>query len=747
MKYRAHGNLKTANKSIKYEIGCRFDSELPKREKRRGDVFCKKVTEAMMKGERLTRCLQYTPPAYIEKLANVAPRHTAKPSWTFFDFSGMITTLGAWLAAISWKKDASLGSFIDISKFEAHPISAIPDMNSLAEDCVFISQTVTGGRDSGAFWVLAAAARVCGAEVYTERVILATNNAPWVKDIGGTQLAADIVTSLSILAELYDQSGHGAAFAFCLAKGLHSVNSVVAHSDEGGLMRDILREMRCPRPYGGLPEHSPMSSGIAVLPESRRYSSLVRLVDSWSLLSAACFAQSIPMRTLAGGQVRPALVEGCPDFDPAVYDALSRKRSDGLTTDEDIAAMQNMREAHAAALENCFTNLEGDFLQGFIPCLSEVFGVAPGVGGTEDVTVWFGQMSRSVFEEPDNRHLLKNSVLSPFFWIEPTTILSSDCCGSEAERHGWGSWGCYPQKVEEKMFPRLRVTACRRDQCTLVMEFDGARKAKWISALRAAKGKPLEGARFSVVNADSLVMIGATSQGTDPRMALQNRCSILEYLWTRGQSSLPHPAEFVHTDNLVKLTFNTWNKSVDDYYSSFPEIDELQDCPLQLTFLPPGLSGYGASNVDNRRERFTRTTGHAALALVSSRVRTLAYHEPDEVEASRTIQPWELEGDHMSQKRTPPVQLEGTLPAVRASETVKGDEVAGRPDPIQPPNMQVGATMVPVYAAGTHTGPKVTMQVRTEAPRHESSNPGGDTTDGGARDGAGAVGVSPGPSS
>ncbi|KAL8449880.1 hypothetical protein Emed_002843 [Eimeria media] len=216
---------------IRYEIGCRFNAPLDDGAKRE-EYIGSAVTKAVTSGYTLSSLALYTPADYIE--LNARPNN-----WETFDFTGPVCMLGAWLAALTWAPNTSLQQFAPQSAARLVPISAQEELAFISHNCVVISHKVHGAHGLGCYWALVAACAMCGATVGSDSFLNANS---WMSSAFGYGLWRNILDALRLLGAIYDRAGGGELFAFALAKGLHSVNTVVAHSDEGGLMRDILRE-------------------------------------------------------------------------------------------------------------------------------------------------------------------------------------------------------------------------------------------------------------------------------------------------------------------------------------------------------------------------------------------------------------------------------------------------------------------------------------------------------------------------
>ncbi|KAL8438354.1 hypothetical protein ACSSS7_000203 [Eimeria intestinalis] len=229
MKWEAWGSAHTVEKRMRYAIGCRFDAECK---------ACNKGADSI--GRLVTAWM-----SEVEKVRDVS---VALPCRTF-DFSGVVCMLFAWLATLAWAPLTSLRDFFDLSKIQVSNITCLFDTKDFAQNSVFVPGFVVGPWDHDAHWLLIAASAACGAKVYTDKGGYGTSS---VRDYAlpdcQRSLGEAIITALDILAESYDQAGAAPVFALACIKGLHFVETVVAHSHEGGLLRDMLRALRFRKP-------------------------------------------------------------------------------------------------------------------------------------------------------------------------------------------------------------------------------------------------------------------------------------------------------------------------------------------------------------------------------------------------------------------------------------------------------------------------------------------------------------------
>lgn len=616
MNWKAFGKGKFNRKYIKYEIGCRADDTTGLT----GDRTVAHVRgwlNRLRAGSSYSRVSISTPADYVEKLLRVEPKHTNKPSWEYCDFAGTVHVLAAWLGSLSWTPSAKLSDLCDISKIRLVPVTNLEDSAALANNATFISQMVCGRPGSGAYWALVAATSAAGSTVATDRALLAGTEAPRFYCRSGHQLWRDILDALAVLAELYDRGNGGEIFSWAFFKGLHYMSSVVAHSDEGGLTRDVFRECHFPPPYGGLPPDSPMHSGLPTVADNAPYSSLCAITDSLCLASAAAVACCAPLVTLPNGSRRPVIIDSGMEFEDIANPVTPIKGSPPEAVAEhrkQVEKVLKARHEHVNRLTGPLLDAYFEFAEYYMPGLAKILGLAATGEREQACRSWVVQSLDLVLSDASNRHLIKNVALAPFYWVEPTTIFARGYFGTIADVEGWGSYGAGQQLLRERWLPGVepvdRATAAWR---YYEIDFEGARRSLWMSALAGHKDDGLAQIHFKRLDPEALALPGPKVSETGLVDAFSRRACLADYLWTRGQCSLPHPAEFVHYNSKVVIAVNHYKPAEDNWLAAVPSVNELKDAVLECRFTAPVGLKTGEANSEQRFFRVLRSRGLAAL--------------------------------------------------------------------------------------------------------------------------------------
>ncbi|AIW58882.1 coat protein [Eimeria tenella RNA virus 1] len=743
--WRAYGKMKTNIHKIKYEVGYRWDGEAA-RPGKRDPALVRNSSEWATKGDILPRVHAVTPADYLERLIKVEPKHTSRPDWTHFDFTGPVAMLGAWLATLTWFPGVSLFDLYDPEKIKINHLNQLPDSSALSCNTVFLSQQLSGQLPSGCYWVLVSACGACGSSVATDRAILSGPERARLFGAQGPKLWKDILDALRLLGELYDRAGAGEVFGYAVAKGLHTVNTVVSHSDEGGLFRDVLRECRFALPFGGIPPDSPLSGSLPTVTISATYQTLVTIVDSLSLTTAAAVAQAGTVVTTDTGTTRPIVVygrmtplmaRGVRPADPAIVGDADRYARDQEQYRLDCTEHVNLLRA---PLHGAYTEMA----EYYLPALANIFRMSRAAEETRPAHTWLSQAAPSVLENYDNRHLLKNDAVAPFFWIEPTTILPRKWCLGPAETGGWGSLGGPGEAYSERMFPNL----CEVDIPTATarsyeIDFEGARKCAWLICLLGHKEDGLAQMHFKRLDPEALCLLGGRAARDGPGRAHSARYPVSDYLWVRGQSKLPHPAECLNMFDRVVMVINHYKVQEDRWLATVPSHNEIAGATYTVDVSAPDSCGFAERCAETRREHMARTRGADALMAMASLLNAddpNSLHEGGYLTVGiRRRQGAATPAPPLRSQAGGPQSTQVEAPTQSAGHTAE----AAAPQPSRVLTA-ASAPMSPVLAAGTHAGPRV-PQTGGGQPGPESVQvaPASNNPDGQTEGGGGAQGTAP----
>jgi len=516
-------NRDTCVKTTVYEVGLRFS----------------KVSDALAPpppdGIRLDTSYAVAP-GLADDFAGFAGKYsnfTAR--FTKANLAGLVERCAKGLAMASYYDVTSTslagGKTVHVTSLGTtiHPVSA-------SASAVFIPRLTDTITAPSTFAVLVAAAAGEGASVVTDIVeVDAASRAPLIPTCGSDAFAQAAVEALRILGSNMIACGEGSLFAYAVTRGIHSVLSVVGHTDEGGTMRDLLRLGSFSAPYGGIHFAAPRYVGLPALTSSE-YAHVSALTDGIALASAGLVAHCDP-GIYFNGQWFPTVLDGS-------HGTTQLALSGSGGTGSPQRALSQLIDSTAA-----FSRL-------YIRGLGKLFGCE---GESRLASEHFAGMVSSIREPP--RHL-SHASLCPWFWIEPTSIIPADFLSSDAEYAGAAS---IVGPRAERTLPAFQGALTNHDafgaSTSAAVRMPFLRSS---ALLMHMHGRPLNGLAHYIprqLDPEGILHPGADAEVPSVADRVNGGLDIGRYLWVRGQSMFPPPGEFINTG--VGMGFEARHLTVD----------------------------------------------------------------------------------------------------------------------------------------------------------------------------------------
>ncbi|QTE76049.1 coat protein [Neofusicoccum parvum victorivirus 2] len=597
------GNFDTSVRSIFYEVGRRYGNAR--------DALAPPAEAAVP-----IDCSVPINPAEAANFEGMARRFSNfAPQWVMMDLTAMVERLGRAVAAASvYGQNLSTTALRGGAPIQVIALGTLDSPQTASSSSVFIPRTVDTVATDHVFAVLCAAANGAGASVTTDVVRLDANtNQPIVPAVAGAAFTGACVEALRVLGANFEASGAGDLFAYALTRGIHAVVSVVSHTDEGGVMRSILRYDRFRVPYGGINQALREYPALPPL-ASVAQTAVASWVDAIALKTAALTAHCDPLVAGEGGLFPTVFVaSGGPPSAPGT--------DEGAVTD-----------AHAASIGRQFAADLGRFAPAYCRGLTQLFGLRSNSGIAEQHLCTAGSRSLSRAGADLDRHL-RHKTVAPYFWIEPTSLIPHDFLGTPAEANDFGA-KCSPQGPprSQPLFERHEVLARGSTANFMTMAFTmrTARTSAYVAAYAAAP-TPLAEIRLYQYDESAIVLPGDNGP-TNGDVAAKHAAAdpLPSYLWTRGQSCLPAPAEFINTQGGygARVCLVRWD---DDWDATRTEVFDELDLQGSIEWMvtnPAGIAT-GPSNAADRQAKRARTRAATALAQALQRGRGLgSAHSP-----------------------------------------------------------------------------------------------------------------------
>lgn len=241
-----------------------------------------------------------------------------------------------------------------------------------------------------------------GALVVTDRLeVDAATGAPIVGEYSDADPLEMEYGAIDILLDMYQASGAVAIATLALAKGMHSMCTFVAYTDEGWYFRDVLRCGRYERPYRMVMGDRVQASRFCIIvPGDKTWEQ--GFIDGTCTETAASVALSEPMTGHAGGKL-PTLVRIGPLA--AAGEAATKMFA------------QEKQHMRSSVLE-----VSARFSHKYVDVLRGLF------------EVWFGELEMAmsalqttfhfaILPRAANRHCYYR-VMALFYWTTPTSLLA-----------------------------------------------------------------------------------------------------------------------------------------------------------------------------------------------------------------------------------------------------------------------------------------------------------------------------------
>lgn len=581
------GRTRYVNVPIQYEVGMRsvyVD----------GGTFKRKVWVSDVQGGTLLPALRYPVSDSIRTLLDQRKyKYTLPPLWHDFNFDRIVCTLAAMLGVLSLKGDMSTVDFRG-GPWNIRAMNQAGDTFAVNDSgCVYLDQLMAPNGHRAALWAMACAANIAGCEVTLPAVDCDARGCPIGVELYGGELIRGATLALNILASYYNICGVGDAFAVSVTKGLHSCLSVVAHSDEGGLMRDLLRRCDFVPSFGGVPAGLPLC-GTFPVDDALCAGSIVSMVDALLLASAATVAHCDPM-VCEQGRLYPTVISARCVTGP-----------DGVTPLTEGEMKRHMAQLLAAEFSGFATLYAG--------ALASLYGLQAGSCGTVGAQMLCA-MATSL-SEVGSRHT-KERVLAPFFWIEPTSILPHDMYGTLAEQGGSGSLATRDGPRQVPLFTGLEAVGVgNMFRSDWAMDYRSARTTPFVWFALNNIDDGLGHLSLKSFDSDNIVLASLGADEIRRRKVDNDGIHLSEMMWKRGQSKLPHPAEVLYTDGRVGFTILHHKVDAAGYcipLKHIPLFDEMLEATLTIRAGAIAVLDNGKNNLEPSTVKRLRTRGLQAL--------------------------------------------------------------------------------------------------------------------------------------
>ncbi|ALP73430.1 coat protein [Ustilaginoidea virens RNA virus 5] len=580
-------------KRILYEVGLRHKSR---------DVALAATPETVTMIESA-----YDSSGLVSDVLSGLARKFSNFSGTFdvSNLAGVVERLAKGLAADSaYEGGCTAQGLLGGNEVRVHALGTYTGPVGAHRDTVFIPRLVDSVLAPDVFSVMVHAVCGEGGIVATDLVELDANTRePLIRDVDDGAFSTAVVDALRLLGANFAASGQGELFSLAVVRGLNAVLTVVGHTDEGGVVRDVLRKGAFSTPYGAVHCGLQDYPGLPALASSST-STIAGYCDSLLLSAAALVAHCDP-GVVYNGSWYPTVLQGTSPVDREV-------RPGAETPGTAEMARRNKR-----ALLGRFDV----FSRQYTAALAKLFGLeAGGTAASRHLTA-----SASLLDD-DNRHL-KFASVSPYFWVEPTSIIAHNFTGYVAEAEGFASLCGRGERVTRPAWEQI-APAPGGDvaSSSYYIRFRGARACGYLHHFH---GHANDGMAFVVPR--QLDPAGVIHPGPDQEEEVRDRLEkgahIGRYLWRRGQSPICAPGEFLNLGETMALRFRHLLHDEDGYAVAVhcPGHGEVEI--LEVSYAASAPIGISEGPLTSAPAEARRARTAATRALVSACSQAQAYSQ------------------------------------------------------------------------------------------------------------------------
>jgi hypothetical protein len=514
-------------------------------------------------------CSVATEPYLAEDFAGAARKYaTFTGSYSLMDMAALIERL--MLGIVTYANTGSLkvedlrgGGEVSVVSLGAAARNITAGKHS-----VFIPRGVDRQMSPNVFCALANAVSGCGGTVITDIVeIDASTNKAKMAVVRNGDLADGCYDALLLLGGNYEHAGAGDIFSLAVTTGTHKALSVVGHSDEGGYMREVLRNVNFGIPYGGISSDRCGYTGLP-RPALNNLKSFQMFVDSIALQTAGNVAICDPLMRYEDNLYPTVIASDYGDFGDA---GVSYRGSSTGVLAENIPHQPNPNQKGMDAQVNKGTlkeeeeldpnigsgidarrnaaaicEISADFSALYVKALMLTFAQNGNSGCAQRSLEYAFVVSAGKL----SRHLAYK-VVAPFFWIEPTSVVCISDESFPAVANGYGPLAYCGTRTSKPMFEDAEVIESSDVSCVLQIKWRSARTS---ALLQHLQGNPLDGLsciQLLQADADKFTLLGGKDSAVSDR--INNALSIDKYLWGRWHSGIIHPAECTYLGGDVAL--------------------------------------------------------------------------------------------------------------------------------------------------------------------------------------------------
>lgn len=581
------GNTDSRHAVIQYEVGRRY----------------KTVAEALLpaRGGMCIDTSYDTGAALAEDFVGLAKKYSNfSATFEFSSLAGVVERLARALAVASTTAGVTSTHLRAGEPLNVQALGTYDGPVNSLTSTVFIPRLVNSSITGDVFSVLVNAVAGEGGSVATDVLeIDAVTRQPLIPQVEGDGLPRALVDGIRILGANMIASGQGPLFALAVTRGIHRTVSVVGHTDEGAITRELLRAGNFGTPFGGIHYGLTTYAGLPAL-SSDSPTQVAAFVDAIALTTAALVAHCDPGERF-NGRWFPTFYSGLGVGEPTVRPG------------KHVAGTPAMARHNHAQLVAGVSRFTDNYTAG----LATLFSAR---GDIRVASIFMSTVSVRI--PPESRHL-QHASIAPWFWIEPTSLIPAGFLGSVSESEGFSSFGG-PNSVQTRLawedicMSGAGDTAAAGYHVLMRSARTSWFLAHWIENERNGLGA----VRVRQLDPTGVIHPGACGSAPTVLERVEEGRPISDFLWKRGQSPFPAPGELINLTGTVGLYVRhvTLDEECVPHVEHVPASHEFVDCSITLRVGRPTGRPSGKSNFVASDARRAKTTAARELGAASARV-------------------------------------------------------------------------------------------------------------------------------
>lgn len=482
------------------------------------------------------------------------------PQQTVLDLSAVIERLAACVAYYSVTGELN-GAIVSGGRpLNVTPITALGKPVGAAESTVLMPSCADTFKTPNVVGAIAAACSAVGSTFVTDLLYVKEGKLEITMATGHT-LAKACYEALVLIGSNYSAHNAEIAFSYAFTVGMHKILTVIGQTDEGAMMRDVLRGANFMPSYGGISVTCNTWAGF-------------HGVQTGSLASWACMVDSLMLQTAGLVALCDSGVVIGDAVLPTCYGDRNKKAHSGLNEDADATTALS----HGASIVDNMAPFNTRYVRG----LARIFAF-PKTGILNDVSenVVFNHItfSASVLTKGLGSRHLAFAVVVPYFWVEPTGLFD-------------GRFNDYPGVT------RLNALLCTRDSVgtmplfknpvlndedlsgySLTFDYTNARSNGF---LLHHWWHPKNGhGSVDVIGCDSELFLNVGQQPTTLSDQIENGVTLGELLWKKGDCAVSPVGEALYTGGKITVIVNKFgtapNNSLSFVQNHVPQQHEINN--------------------------------------------------------------------------------------------------------------------------------------------------------------------------